>query len=1027
MRFVSLHHHSTYSFLDGFGHPEQHVKRAAELGMSALALTEHGNVSSHVKLEQAAIEAGIKPIYGCELYTGPNEPVRRKNHLSVWAQDQRGYQDLLSMLTWAWSKDGGFYYEPTVTGPIFKDHSQRLIVGSGCTGSLLATSLIGGKNVDPAEASFDRGLSVAAQFRDLLGDRYYLEVQQFPELEATRSINPFLEEISRKLKIPLVATADVHYCLPEDNEMQKILHAVRPGSRKTVEDQAREWSYDVLLCHPTSDEELLKRLVATGLSVRAANEAVASTEEIAGRCDLTLPRAASLRYPSSQPSEELWRTWLRSGWQYRKIDERPNSEEYAARLKREVAMIESKEFIDYFLIVSDMARWAKDHGIFVGPARGSAAASLVCYLLRITEIDPMLFPDLVFERFIDVTRTDLPDIDLDFDDNRREEVFKYLRKKYGDRQVNTLGTFSTFKAKMALGDIGRVYKVPYEEVEKVKELLIGRSSGDLRASATIEDTVKMFPVAAKVFEDFPDLEKSYRIEGMVKGMGKHAAGAIVASEPLTNVCAIYGDKISMDKHDAEYLNMLKIDTLGLSTCGLLSEAIALLGMSFDDLYTLPLDDEATIQGFKDDDVVGIFQFDGRAMRIVNHNLKPDDFYEICAVNSLARPGPLHSNATADYIDVKHGSKEREMHDPMFDQITAHTYGQVVYQEQILRIVRELGNFDWTAATYIRKVMSKKTGEQAFNREWKRFRDGTRANGIADATAKRIWNMCITAGNYAFNAAHAVSYGTIAYWSMWLKVHHPLEFYVSALRRLPTVKQIDLLRDAKRHGIKILPPDPMSGLGWELGEGKTIKAGLVQIPGIGEKMAEQMISWREGRTVDWADYLAIRGIGPKKMQMMQEFAYQDDPLGIDLLDRKLAHVVQQIEKGELKTRDGSNLPRPTHTASEVPSGRGRDTQVVWIGTIAGRNLRELFEYYFSRNGKELDPKTVRDPEKREWVLMQGVDSDDAVTVTIDRWRYPKFKEAVFNIKLNRDLVLVRGVKKGSDPKKEIYVSEMWVLE
>ena len=1015
--------------LDGYGHPSQHVERAAELGMSAMALTEHGNVSSHPKLEQAALKNGIKPIFGCELYTGPVEPTQRKNHLSVWAMNDEGYKDLLRLVSWAWSD--GFYYEPTVTGDAFSELAGRLVVASGCTGSLLATSLVGGKNIDPSDASFSRGLRVASRFKELLGDRYYLEVQRFPELEATRAINPMLERISRRLKIPLVATADVHYCLPEDNEMQTILHAVRPGSKATFEEQARSWGYDVLLTHPLSDRQLMKQLVGTGLSRQAAACAISNSAVIAERCTVTLPKASPLNFPGEDDSIALWRRWLHEGWEYRGIADFPDVERYAERLRYEAEMIESKEFVDYFLIVAEMTRWAKDHGIFVGPARGSAAASLACWLLRITEVNPMLYSDLVFERFIDITRMDLPDIDLDFDDARRHEVFEHLRDLYGEDKYNQLGTFTTYKAKLSLDDVSRVFRIPKDATDKVKDLLITRSSGDLRSSATIEDTIEMFDEVRTVTEEHPDLLKSTRLEGMVKGMGRHAAGAIVSSVPLTDVCAVYGNAVAVDKHDAEYLNLLKIDVLGLNTMGMLSDVCEQIGWTLEDLYAIPTVDDATLTGFQDNDVVGIFQFDGRAMRLVNSNLHPDEFYEVSLVNALARPGPLHNNATTFYIDIKKGDMKPDFRHPLYDDIVKSTQYQVVFQEQILRILREIGQFDWTSLAQTRKIISKKEGEQAFNRKWAMFKKGAMSQGMDEDTAKKVWGMCITAGAYAFNAAHSVSYGLLGWWCMYMKQHHPLQFYVAALNRLSKDKNNELLRDAVRHGLRVNAPDlRRSEVSWR-GVGKrTIQAGFSQIPGIGEKTAAVIIEWRNelvGDGYTWQDLIQVKGIGPKTIEMMMEFVTQDDPLGVNVLDKKLKAVVDDIEAGKLKTRDGSFLPMPTHTASTVPYGRGHDTQVVWIGTIVQRNLRDLFEVNFSRTGVALDPKEVSSPDKREWVLLQGADSDDMVTININRFLYPKMKEVVWNLKMGKDLVLVRGVKRGANPHKIIYCSDMWVFE
>lgn len=1031
MRWTSLHHHSSFSHLDGYQMPEAHVRRAAELGMTALALTEHGTTSSHVKLEQAAKLHGIKPVFGCELYTATGKQ-QQKNHLTVLAEDTDGYRNLLRMVSWSWQD--GFYYHPTVSGEVLADHSDGLIVLSGCNSSLLSCQLVGGKTIDASDASYDRAHATARRFKQLLGDRFFLEVQTFPELESTKAINQGWERISKDLNIPMVATADCHYTKPTESEMQTVLHAIRPSSRNTVEEQARAWGYDVKLAPYTSDKEVMKRLVATGMSKRGALSAIENTSLIAQRCTVELPKAKRLRFPlpaGHADAQSLWEDLLAEGWYYRGIDDGQRREEYKTRVRYEMSIIEQKDFVDYFLVVADMVRFAKDAGIPVGPARGSAAGSLVCYLLRITEVDPMKFRDLIFERFIDITRQDMPDIDLDFDDERREEVKAYMETKYGKNQVATLGTFTMFKSKNSLDDIARVYRIPPFEVDKVKELLLERSSGDLRASATIEDTMKMFPEAKKVFDDYPDLSKAMLLEGNVKGMGTHAAGLMISNDPITDLVAVYqrqgASYISIDKHDAEYLGMLKIDVLGLSTMGMIGIALSHIGMPLEEMYKLPLDDEKVIKSFRDGDVVGVFQFDGRAMRLVNSALKPDNFYEVCVVNALARPGPLHNNSVDHYVSIKFGKSAPVVLDPMFDEIVGNTYGQVVYQEQILRILREMGGFDWTSLMYVRKIISHKEGEQAFSRYWEKFRDGCAINNVEELVAKKIWGMCITAGAYAFNAAHSVSYGMLAYWTMWLKVHHPSAFYMAALRKHKT-KQRDLLRDATKHGIKVLPPDPnKSQSDWSVNK-KTVLAGFEQIHGVGTSMAEKFIAYREevGKRITWDDFLDVKGVGPKTMERIKAWAEQEDPLDVYALQRRLDAVTTDIEAGKVRDKWGNKVPVPTHKSSDIEYGIGKTQHVVWIGIVNNKNLRDLYEVNFSRTGVALDPNKTRDPHLREWVLFQGQDGEDIITITIDRWKYPELKELVWKVKLKKDLIVVKGQKKGGLPHKTIYVDRMWVL-
>lgn len=1031
--YVSLHHHSTYSFLDGYGLPEAHVRRAAEIGMDTLALTEHGNIGSHVKLEMAAKDHDVKPIFGVELYMGHTDEAgrtQRKNHLTVMAMDQAGYQNQLRLVTRAWDQ---FYYEPTVSLEDLAEFSEGLCVLSGCTGSWLATALLGGKNIDPSTASFARGRQVAQRFKKVLGDNYFLEVQAFPELEVTCALNPMMERLSKQLHIPLVATGDVHYTKPSENEMQQILHNVRGGGRKSMEDQAREWGYDVPLSPPTSDRYMYKRLRRTGLSHAAATQAIMNTRAIADACNVSLPKLKPVQYPvpaGFKDADDLCEAWIREGWAKRGVPRKRNVGEYVKTLKMEMEIIRGKEFLDYFLIVADVVKFAKRSGIPVGPARGSAAASLVCYLLEITEVDPLAFPNLLFERFISPDRADLPDIDLDFDDQRRYEIRDYLVAKYGDAQVGNIGTLTMYKSKLSLDDTARVYRIPKYEVDTVKGLLVERSSGDLRADSTIEDTAGMFQDAADVFGRYPNLAKATLLEGQVKGMGVHAAGMVVSSEPLTMACAQYSRTVngrqvqvlSVDKKEAEYLNILKIDVLGLKTLGMIAECLQLVGKPLSWLYEIPLDDPATQQGFKANDSVGVFQFDGRAMRGVTAELKPDNFLEVCDITALARPGPLHNGAAAEYIEVKRGIREPRRYNPIVDDILSHTHGQVVYQEQILRIMGEVGGFGHTHRSTIRKIISKKEGEQEFNRWWQQFLKGAQSRGLTEQEAQAIWSACITAGSYAFNVAHSIAYGMLAWWTMYLKQHHPLEFYSASLKSYAKDKYLELLRDAVRHNLTIYPPHPArSSRTWQPYEGG-IQAGFEEIPGIGGKTAERIVqAVDDGTFKQWGDLVAIRGIGAKTVEKMQQFCTQDDPFEITKLERRINEVRKQLGKGALR-----NLPLHTHWSSDIPYAKGTTMECVWMGVITQRNLKELFELHFSRTGEVLNPAEVKDPELNEWVVMWGDDGTDVLTIRVDRWQYPRLRSGVWSIKTDHDLVLIKGRKKAFESRRAIYVDDIWVL-
>jgi DNA polymerase-3 subunit alpha len=1017
--------------------------------MDHLALTEHGNVSSHVRLEQAADAQGINALFGCELYCGEvgEGATRRKNHLTVLASNDEGYRNLLRLVSRGWAE--GFYYEPTVSGHMLGEHKEGLVVLSGCSGSLLATSLIGGKNIDPADASYRRAKRTAERMKHNLGDAYYLEVQAFPELEKTRNINQAYEQLSNELGIPLVATLDAHYTRPEESEMQMLLHNTRPGKKQTMEQQAQSWGYDVKLTF-LDDATIYRRLVATGMSKRAAEQAIRNSRVIAERCGgVRLPKVENLRYPLPPEFDTppaLFRRWVNDGWKYRGFNRLAGDDRarYMDRVKYEMELIETKGFVDYFLVVSDAVRWAKDHGIPVGPARGSAAASLVCYLLRITEIDPMLFPTLLFERFIDLNRHDLPDIDLDFDDERRIEVKEYLEDKYGNDRVGNIGNFVKYKGKNSLNDVATAYGLPKYEIDEVKDLLITRSSGDLRAGSTIEDSIEMFPRVKEVFEKYPVLYKAMELEGNYKLMSIHAAGLVVANGPLSDFCAVYtktntkGETVqvvSLDKYDAEYLNVLKLDALGLNTMAMIRYALEAIGMTLTELYSIPLDDERVIRGFQENDLVGIFQFDGRAMRSVNQGVRPDNFMEIADVNALARPGPLHSGATAEYIDVKHGRKEATHFHPIIDEITHYTHGQIVYQEQILQVVRLLGNFSWEEAARIRKIISKKRGEQEFNTQRDKFVAGAATHGMTADDAHKVFSMLATAGAYAFNAAHCVSYGMLAYWTMYLKRLHPEAFFMGALRKYdPKEKGPQLLADMLKQGrqINVAPLDiNHSESSWAIYDGALLP-GWSQVPGIGPKTTQAILDHRtdQGEFESVEDLLAIKGIGPKTLELLDGFANDPDPFKLRFLTEKLDEMRQALLAGvPMDARGIFMLPSPTHRAAEVPYERseGSNIPVTFLGVVRNRNLKDLFEAHHSRTGEHLDPRSVKDPHLNEWVVMLCEDETDVITVTCTRWKYSKFKDLIWSIREGQDLVLFRGHKMAGQSRRAIYISDMWVLD
>ncbi len=1045
MKGVSLHHHTTFSYMDGFGTPEHHAARAAELGMSAQAVTEHGNVSSFVRHEKACLAHGIKPIFGLEAYTAPwtmrTDKNTRKWHLTILAMNERGLRNLNMLVTRSW--ETGFYMWPTIHGEDLAEFNEGLIILSGCADSKLACDLLGGKGREKGSERDAR--RTMDRFHDIFGDRFYLECQQFPELDRTHDINTWYEEQSKRTGIPLVGTADVHYPHPDDNKMQTILHTAGRGGVSVAVTEAG-WEYNIRLTHPTSDKSWLQRLRGTGLSLSAGQQALASTAEIADRCDVTLPKADNLRFPKPDgvSTKELIWEWLRDGWRYRARSNKNLTRyqgEYADRLHYEMDLIEQKGFFDYFLMLSDAVRWCKDRGIAVGPARGSAAASLACYLLRITEIDPVPIPTMLFERFIDLNRTDLPDIDLDFDDERRHELVSHMTELYGADHVGNIGTFTKYKGKNSLDDVARSFQIPAWEIKPVKDLVVERSGGDSRADASLEDTVAMFPTAQKVFEKYPDLEYAYRLEGNYRGFSVHASGLVVSNDPLTDNVAYYAkeDKksksvrqvLSVDKYDAEYLGLMKVDLLGLSNMGMIGRALDLIGMTLDDMYVVANptlhEDPEVIDAFRRNDVNGIFQFGGEATRIVNGDVKPDNFLELCDINALSRPGPLHSGSTADYINIKHGRMDPIHIHPVVDEITKHTKYCIIYQEQILKLVREVGGFDWTHAQEIRKIISQKHGEAAFNMKEDMFLEGAkRLHGMDEETAKSIWRRLATAGTYAFNAAHCVSYSMLAYWTMWLKIKHPAAFYAASLAKTNDKdKQYALLRDAMKRGLKFLPPHPArSEEQWTITKRGKIRGGLRQVPGIGPQTLVDVLEDRKinGPATQWADLQRIKGIGPKTVLKMQEFAESDDPFGVHRVDKVMARIREAIASGEL-----GPLPMPTHRAIDIPTD-AKNLRVKYLGIPNMRNPQDVVEDERARTGQSYEEiiATMDRPDLVKKMAMQCYDdSDHTVYLRFSRYKFPQFERGLWSIDLNHDVVLVVGKKRGGFGTS-VHVEKMWII-
>lgn len=759
--------------------------------------------------------------------------------------------------------------------------------------------------------------------------------------------------------------------------------------------------------------------------------------------------AASLAQ-SSPEAIALLRMWLNYGWEFRRKRTRnkflkTHRADYIARVELELETIIGKGFTDYFLVTSDIVRWAKDHKIAVGPARGSAAGSLVCYLLRITEVDPIQHPHMLFERFIDPTREEAPDIDLDFDDENRYRVFKYAASKYGSANTGNIANFTRYRGKNSLDDVARAHKIPKWDLDPIKDLIIERSGGDSRLSDSLEDTFATFPKAQAVLDIHPELANAVRLEGNYRGMGVHAAGLVIANDPINNYCATYTRQVAgreatvvaYDKKDASYIGMLKQDILGLSTMGMIGHALEMIDMDLEDLYRVPLTDPKTLAAFKRNDVVGIFQFEGRATRLVCRDVEPNYFQHLADINALSRPGPLFSGMAAAYVEVKHGRREAESYHPIVDENTSYTYGQIIYQEQVLRIIRELGGFPMTRVHAIRQIISQKLGEAQFESMYAEFEENAcSAHGCTPAQARRIWRFMATSATYSFNIAHCISYSMLAFWQMWLKQHHPTAFYAAQLRKVPNgsdqkaeQKRRRLLKDADRHDVPLRPMDINTCEGsWSRTDEGGIQAGLIQIPGIGAKTADNIIDWMNskveaGELLDWRDVIEVKGIGPKSMEHIIAFTLDPDAFNLERINKMMRDLRKELTPG-----NRHYLPVPTHTSDTLP--KNGTHEVIWTGIPMIREYKDFVEDERARSGKETDEilNEMKDPHLLKSCVLKCIDDgDEEVYIRFSRWHFPKFADKIESLRLGgRDAIIVRGLKRDGFGVS-IQAREIWAVE
>jgi DNA polymerase III alpha subunit len=700
------------------------------------------------------------------------------------------------------------------------------------------------------------------------------------------------------------------------------------------------------------------------------HKAINMTYQIADMCDATIPKAGMVRWKGNHDIYAFLDRSKVKNW----------TSEYDARLVREMELIKEKDYGDYFLITADLIKHAKK-SMLVGPARGSSAGSLVCYLLGITEVDPIEH-NLIFERFIDVNRFDLPDIDIDFPDTKRDSVIKYLKHKYGQSKVMCLANINRFQPKSAIGEFAKALGIPAYETDGVKGAIIERSSGDARAAMCITDTFETTEPGKEFIEQYPKMALVKHIEGHASHAGKHAAGILVSTLPLNTYGSINSrdEVVQMNKKDAEYLGLLKVDCLGLRNLSILEGVADQLGLSYDFFYKLPLDDAPTFKLFNDMRLSGVFQFEGQSLQLIVKQMGVNDFNDVSAISALARPGALNSGGTARYIKYSTGVETPKFYCDIHRQITEDTYGIVVYQEQMMEMARKIGGLSWADTSDLRRAASKSMGDEFFGKYKDKFIKGAMENGYEESKAEDAWNDISASGSWSFNKSHAVSYGLISYWTAWCKANHPMEFAVASLNHASdNSSAIKLLRDLiNNEGMEYVPVDPdRSSIGWSVIDGKLV-GGLSNIKGIGPAKAKQIIKSRKGGKLTPALYKALSNPVTEFDIVFPADHYwgnlYSDPVSYGMDSKPIF----------IKDIDGIG-------------------EYMFIGCLVDRNMRDLNEHVFltKRNGELIE-------ENNLYLNFKVVDDTDMISCKIDRYKYESIGRAIAESgRIDKSWYLIRG--------------------
>jgi len=851
-QFVHLHLHTDYSMLDGACDVEKLVQCVKELGMPAVAMTDHGNIFGAVNFVNAAHKVGVKPIVGCELYIckKPDHNIERTppdgdtyNHLLVLAENEEGYRNLIKITSEA--SLHGFYYKPRVSKKFLAEHSRGLIGLSGCLKGEVAERLM--------EGNYEAASQAAGSYRDIFGkENFYLEIQD-QGLEMEHRIHPDLFRLEKDLGLPLVATNDSHYLCENDAHAQDVMICIQTG--KSIQDTNR-MKFDGTQFYVKSHEEMARVF-------KDAPDVLSRTLAIAERCNMRLEKISNpfphFDVPPGFTLDTYFEHVTREGFA-RRLELLRELEltgrlkhsiaEYEQRLARELAIIQQMNFSGYFLIVWDFIRYAKEHNIPVGPGRGSAAGSLVSHSLGITDLDPLQH-ELIFERFLNPERVSMPDIDIDFCMNRRGEVIDYVTRKYGRENVAQIITFGSMAARAAIKDVGRAMDMPYSDVDRIAKMVPNQLN--IKLEQAVHDSPQLQEAYEKDSQIRQLIDTAKKLEGLVRNAGVHAAGVVIAPRPLTDLVPLHKTKndeivTAFDMLAIEKLGLLKMDFLGLTTLTILDDTLKLIAQTRGEkikLEGIALEDKETYEKvFHKGLTSGVFQFESHGMRDVLRRYQPNSIEDLTALNALYRPGPIQGGMIDDFIDRKHGRKKIEYELPELKEILEETLGVIVYQEQVMQIANRMAGYSLGEADLLRRAMGKKKPEE-MAKQRERFVEGAVQRGFPQKKIEKIFDLMAQFAGYGFNKSHSAAYALLAYHTAYLKTHYPVEFMAALLTSVTgnTDDVVKYINECRETGIGVEPPDINVSDANFTPHGKAIRFGLAAVRNVGHNAIDSIIAGR----------------------------------------------------------------------------------------------------------------------------------------------------------------------------------------